>query len=253
MLAGKRVLITGAGGISSAAAVMARAQGARVGVISKEEGEILELRRRMGGELVSAVADLVSERDVAAGVGKCLDELGDVDGLFNVVGISGRRFGDGAVHECTAEGWETTMRVNVESSFLVTRAVLPGMIERKSGSVVMTSSVLAVSPQAEFFSTHAYAASKGALISLMTSMAAYYAKHGVRVNALLPGLVRTPMSARAQGSAEIGALLKKKQPLLGDFLEASDVAGPACFFMSDWARGVTGVAMAVDGGWAVSG
>ena len=108
------------------------------------------------------------------------------------------------------------------------------------GAIVNMASVLALSPEAGHFATHAYAASKGAIISLTRTMAAYYAPHKIRVNAVAPGLVRTPMSARAQKDPVILELMKTKQPLCEDLIEAEDVARAALFLLSDQSRFITG-------------
>ena len=103
------------------------------------------------------------------------------------MGISGRKFGDGPVHEATDEGFDIVMHTNVKTTFVMCREVLRHMLPRKQGSIVNTASVLAYAPDGEHFGTHAYAASKGALISLSKAMASSYARQGIRVNVLAPG------------------------------------------------------------------
>jgi NAD(P)-dependent dehydrogenase (short-subunit alcohol dehydrogenase family) len=113
--------------------------------------------------------------------------------------------------------------------------------------------VLAFSPQAQHFATHAYAASKGAIVAMSRAMAAYYAPHKIRVNVIAPGLVRTPMSARAQSDDELVEFIAHKQPLSEGMLDAADVAATALFLLGDQSRHMTGQVVGVDGGWAVSG
>jgi NAD(P)-dependent dehydrogenase (short-subunit alcohol dehydrogenase family) len=115
------------------------------------------------------------------------------------------------------------------------------------------SSVLACSPQAQYFATHAYAASKGAIISMSRAMAAYYAPHKIRVNVIAPALVRTPMSERAQSDDEVMEFISHKQPLSGGMLDAGDVAAAALFLLGEQSRHITGQVVTVDGGWTVSG
>jgi NAD(P)-dependent dehydrogenase (short-subunit alcohol dehydrogenase family) len=115
------------------------------------------------------------------------------------------------------------------------------------------ASVLGFAPQAQYFATHAYAASKGAILGMSRSMAAYYAPHKIRVNVIAPALVRTPMSERAQGDPKVLELMKTKQPLAGDLIEAQDVARAAIFLLSDGSRMITGDTLTVDAGWCVSG
>jgi NAD(P)-dependent dehydrogenase (short-subunit alcohol dehydrogenase family) len=113
-------------------------------------------------------------------------------------------------------------------------------------------SVLADFPQRDFFSTHAYAASKGAINALTKAAASYYAPQKIRINAIAPGLVRTPMSERAQHNPAILELMKTKQPLVENLIMAEDIAHTALFLMSDEARTITGEVVKVDGGWSVS-
>jgi NAD(P)-dependent dehydrogenase (short-subunit alcohol dehydrogenase family) len=171
--------------------------------------------------------------------------------------MSGRRFGDGPVHEATEAGWDATLGANAKGAFLVSRAVVRVMLGQAPaagglrGSLLLISSVLATAPEPRFFATHAYAASKAAVLGLARAMAAYYAPHGIRVNAIAPGLVRTPMSRRAQDDPEIAALLRTRQPLTGAMLDADAVARAALFLLGDDAAAVTGDALLVDAGWSL--
>jgi NAD(P)-dependent dehydrogenase (short-subunit alcohol dehydrogenase family) len=260
-LANRVVMITGASGIAAATAAAAVAEGASVFIASLHEEECRALATALhgkGGACDYSAGDLTSEAAVATAVERAQGRFGRIDALFNVAGISGRRYGDGPVHECTTPGWDVTLDVNLKSLFLVSRRVLEVMLAQAPdeggmrGSIVNTSSVLALAPRADHFATHAYAASKGAIIALTESMAAYYAPHKIRVNALAPGLVRTPMSARAQQDPAICELLKTRQPLVEGFIEATDVAQAALFLLSDRARSITGATLTVDAGWRVS-
>jgi NAD(P)-dependent dehydrogenase (short-subunit alcohol dehydrogenase family) len=103
----------------------------------------------------------------------------------------------------------------------------------------------------EDFATHAYASSKGAVISLTRSIASFYGPRGVRANVICPGLIATPMSQRAQEKAQIRARLAQLQPLTGDFGSPQDVAQAALYLASDEAAFVTGAVLTVDGGWTV--
>lgn len=255
-------LITGATGIAAATAKLAASRGAHVFMVSNTREQLEALAE----EIVSArgacdfcVADVTAASDVGRAVGECVELYGRIDALYNVAGISGRRFGDGPVHECTEEGWDATLETNLKSVFLMCRATTGQMLRQPvdqtnvRGTILNMASVLAFAPERRFFATHAYAASKGAIIALTKSMAAYYAPHQIRINAIAPALVRTPMSARAQENTELLDYMKLKQPLAERMIEADDVARASLFLLGDESRMMTGDVLTVDAGWSISG
>lgn len=249
-LAGQTFLITGSTGIAAATARHAALYGARIFVCGLDEASCRDLAAECGGGFYAGDLSIAAEAERA--VAHCIAGVGPVDALFNVAGGSGRRFGDGPLHLVTGEGWDRTMDMNLKTMFLMSRTVLRRMIVRRSGAILNMASVTAYSPEPKHFATHAYAAAKGAAIALTKTMAAYYAPHGIRVNAIAPGLVRTPMSLRAQSDEEILELMKTKQPLAGTLLEPEDVARAAVFLLSPFAKHITGQVLGVDGGWEVS-
>src|SRR5579864_6923687 len=249
----KVLLITGTTGIAEATALAAARQGDSIFVISRNESHCRDLSARLPDSGYHA-CDLRDEKAVEQALVFCLEKFHRVDAVFNVAGISGRSFGDGPLHECTAEGWDMTIDTNARSMFLVCRAVLRHWLPAGTpGTILNMSSVLAFAPQAQHFATHAYAASKGAIVSMSLAMAAYYAPQKIRVNVIAPALVRTPMSARAQTNPELMEFVTHKQPLSGGMLEADDVARAALFLLSEESRHITGQVVTVDGGWTVSG
>ncbi len=177
-----------------------------------------------------------------------------IDGLIHVAGGSGRSLGDGPLDAITDAGWSGTLDWNLGSVFLSNRAIVRHWLATNgSGSVVNLGSVLARSPAPEHFATHAYAAAKAGLIGLTTACAAHYAPHDLRFNAILPGLIDTPMARRAVGDPIIRDYLRRKQPLRGGGPgEPEDVAALATWLVSPEARWITGQTIAVDGGWSVS-
>ncbi len=154
------------------------------------------------GEAGFAVADVRDELAVRNAVAACLDRFGRIDALLNVAGISARSAGDGPLHECKPAAWDLVMDVNAKGTFLMCREVL-GVWTRntQAGVILNCGSVLARHPQRDHFATVGYAASKGAIEAMSLSAAAYYAPAGIRINVIAPGLVRTPMSARAQAES----------------------------------------------------
>jgi NAD(P)-dependent dehydrogenase (short-subunit alcohol dehydrogenase family) len=124
---------------------------------------------------------------------------------------------------------------------------------KRGGTILNMSSVLGFSPSPRYFVTHAYAASKAAIIGFSKSIAAYYAKDNIRINVIAPALVETPMAERAANDENILSYIKTKQPLEGGRIgEPEDLDGLAIYFMSDLSKFTTGQVVAVDGGWGVS-
>jgi NAD(P)-dependent dehydrogenase (short-subunit alcohol dehydrogenase family) len=250
-------LVTGSTGIAAATAELLAAEGWRLFICSRTEANCQLLAEQVGGGFLAAdlSQDLAAERAVTA----CVQMYGRVDAAFNVAGISGRRFGDGPVDEATPEGWDTTLDANARSMFLSCRAQVGQMLRQEPGAhglrgtILNMASVLAASPSPALFGTHAYAASKGAIVAMTRAMAASYAPSRIRVNAIAPGLTRTPMSRRAQEDERILAFAAAKQPLVGGMLEAADVARAAVFLLGPGARAITGEVLTVDGGWSVTG
>jgi NAD(P)-dependent dehydrogenase (short-subunit alcohol dehydrogenase family) len=184
-----------------------------------------------------------------------LERFGAFHGLYHVAGGSGRKMGDGPLHELTDKGWEATLQLNLNSLFYSNRAAIQQFLAQGSvGSILNISSVLGFSPSPKFFATHAYAAAKSAVLGFTKSIAAFYAARGIRCNVLAPALVDTPMARRAATDRAIQKFIKRKQPLDGGRIGIpSDLDAAAVYFMSDASRFVTGQVLAVDGGWTVSG
>lgn len=247
--AGRVCLVTGSTGIAAAAARGLAQEGGSVFVVSRTADNARALADSIPGAGWRA-ADLSQEQDADAAVAACVDRFGRLDCVYNVAGISGRRYGDGPLHELTVEGWEEVMAANARSMMLVCRAAVRQLLAQDSGGAILNmSSVLATSPSPEHFATVAYAASKGAIEAFSRSVAAYYALNGIRVNVIAPALVATPMSRRAQEDPQILAFLADRQPLAAGPIDPADLVGTALYLLSDDARMVTGQVVAVDGGW----
>jgi NAD(P)-dependent dehydrogenase (short-subunit alcohol dehydrogenase family) len=253
-------LVTGSTGIAAASAVRLADEGARIFVTSKTAEHCTGLAERItstGGTVAWRAADLADPAQAAAAAEACVEAFGRIDGLLSAAGGSGRPYGDGPIHATTAEAWEATLRLNLTTQANVCREVVDRMMGQEPdetggrGSIVLIGSVLARSPVPELFATHGYAAAKGAIVSLMTTMAAYYAGHGIRVNAIAPSLVETPMSARAQDNPVLLDFASRKQPLVGGLLAADDIAPAAVYLLSTESRAVTGQLLTIDAGWSV--
>jgi NAD(P)-dependent dehydrogenase (short-subunit alcohol dehydrogenase family) len=226
-------------------------------VVSRTPEHLDELAAEVTG-LRTHAADLRREDEVDAAFAAFDATGGRLDAVYSVAGISGRRFGDGPADRASLEGWETVLAANATSQFLVARAAVRRMLAQprdasgSRGALLLMSSTLATSPAPAYFATHAYAASKGAIDALTRSLAATYAPHGIRVNAIAPSLIATPMSRRAQDDPAIVAYLAARQPLAGGPIEADLVTPTALHLLSSDAAMVTGQVVAVDGGWTVS-
>lgn len=245
------LLITGATGIAAATAKLATEAGHQVFVASKDEAECTALAEAL--DCWALPGDLTDPAFAEEALQTCAETFERIDGIFHVAGGSGRKFGDGPLHEITDEGWEKTLSLNLDATFYVLRAALNVLQKQgRSGSIVLTGSVLATHPEPAHFATHAYAAAKGALNALVTTTAAHYAPQKIRINAIAPGLVRTPMSLRAQSNPEILELMKTKQPLAEDLLEPDAIAHAALFLLGAESAQITGQILNVDGGWSVS-
>jgi len=258
---GRHVLITGSTGMAASAARAIAAEGGMVFAVSRTVEHLEALAgevRAAGGRCAWHAADLRREDEVEAAFAAFHDAFGRLDAVYSVAGISGRRFGDGPIHEAALGGWEAVLASNATSQFLVARTAIRRMLAQapdaigQRGVVLLMSSTLAMHPAPAHFATHAYATSKGAIDALTRSLAAYYAPHGIRVNAVAPAVVATPMSRRAQEDPAIVDYLAAKQPLAGGPIDADAVTATAMHLLSAESRMVTGQVIGVDAGWSVS-
>jgi NAD(P)-dependent dehydrogenase (short-subunit alcohol dehydrogenase family) len=253
----KILIVTGSTGIGAETTRMAAARGFRVVVATGDEISGFDLAAEPGVECWAGDLTLANSADSV--LSHCLSKFGRVDALFNAAGFSGRRFGDGPVHEIEDDAWHTALSHNLTAAFRMCRAVAGRMLEQQPaenglrGAIVNMGSVLADSPEPRHFATHAYAAAKGGVTAMSKSMAAYYAPHGIRVNVLAPGLARTPAGERTHVDPDFQEFLRKKQPLNSGMIEVADVARTALFLLGEESRAITGEVIHVDGGWRVSG
>ncbi len=250
----KVAIVTGAGsGIGAAIARQFSKEGAKVILWDIDQKAAEETRQTCLFPSTATVmpVDVTRADQVEEATLQVAGQFDRLDVLVNVAGGSGRRWGDGPVDSCTLEGWHKTLDLNLNSLFYCCKFAIQAMLPQRQGALVIVSSVLGLVGGDQDFATHAYAASKGAAISLGRSIAAYYAPHGIRTNVICPGLIATPMSRRAQQSQIIRSRLAELQPLTADFGQPEDVAGAAVFLASDAARFVTGAVLTVDGGWTV--
>lgn len=198
-----------------------------------------------GDRLLCVTADIAREIDVDTAVHACLRRFGRLDLLVNNAGITGGAEAT-ILHETTAQAFDRVFAVNVRGMFLLSRAVLPGMLERGAGVIVNIASVAGLRA---FPARAAYSASKGAAIQLSRSIAADYARRGVRCVALCPGMIDTPMTRWRLEQPPLRAEVLARIPQ-GEIGSADDVAAAVVFLASAEARYWNGAALVMDGGYS---
>jgi NAD(P)-dependent dehydrogenase (short-subunit alcohol dehydrogenase family) len=255
------LIVGGTSGIGLASALRFLREGAHVAVA----GQPADLAQGISAELSALGPAAIFELEVsdAASVNELFQSAlatlgGRIDILCHVAGISGRKKGDGPLDTCDETAWDLVMSVNSKGTFLTNRAAVRQMLKQPRddaglrGTVLNMGSVLAWSPAAHFFGTIAYAASKGAVHAMTLAAASRYALEGIRFNLLAPGLIDTPMAARAVGDPAIRQYIATKQPLGGGPCTPDDCAEAALYLCEPASRFVTGTVLTIDGGWCVS-
>jgi NAD(P)-dependent dehydrogenase (short-subunit alcohol dehydrogenase family) len=262
-LEGKVAIVTGAGqtpgekiGNGRATALLFAREGAQVALLDRWRDAAEQTASEIstaGGQCVVIEADVSSGEDCRRAVQACVDRFGGLDVVHHNVGIV---LGDGWAEGIELEHWERIMRVNAGGALMMAKAALPVLREQGRGAITNVSSIAArVAGTAPMTNPPAgYKMSKAAMNALTVSLAQAYAPHGVRVNAILPGLIDTPMGVDAVAEQlgisrdHYAARRDESVPLKGGMGSAWDVAYAALFLASDEARFITGVLLAVDGG-----
>jgi NAD(P)-dependent dehydrogenase (short-subunit alcohol dehydrogenase family) len=246
-LDGKVAIVTGAAtGIGRATARLFAQAGARL-VLADVRGDELERTvaevRAAGGDAVAQNADLARPEDCATVVAAAVRAAGRVDVLFNNAGVGTMVVG-GTVETIDLERWDLALDVNVRAIYLTSRAAVPALRAAGGGSIINTASVSAFRGSVERPS-HAYAASKGAVLSLTRAMAASYGRDRIRVNAICPGTIRTRLTADIIERVErdVARLIP-----LGRVGEPEDIARCALFLASADSSWISGTEIVVDGG-----
>ena len=248
------VIIGGTTGMGLSAAKAFITEGANVVVVGRNEESVAKAKKLLGKNGEALSADATDPKTAVNAIEVCSQKFGSFDGLYHIAGGSGRKMGDGPLHELTLEGWNKTMEMNLTSLMLSNQAAVKKFLElKKSGTILNIGSILGSYPSPKYFSTHAYAAAKSAVIGFSKSVAAYYLKDNIRINVIVPALVETPMAQRAAKDEEILSFIKTKQPLDGGRIGSpDDLDGLSVYFMSDQSKFTTAQVIAVDGGWSIS-
>lgn len=256
---GRVAIISGAGSVEDgwsngkATAVQFARQGGRVFAMDRDRDAVAGTRAAIedeGGACEIFIGDVTQKSSVEAAVEACISAFGRVDLLFNNVGLQAL----GGPEEIEEVDWDRLMTANVKSMFLTCRAVLPVMRRQGSGTIVNNSSLAGLR---FLYPSVAYSASKGAVNELTRNIAVQYAPLGIRVNAVVPGLMATPRITRrlravhGEGYAEELAKRDRLVPM-GRMGDAFDVANVVLFLASDEAKYITGTQIVVDGGLSAS-
>jgi NAD(P)-dependent dehydrogenase (short-subunit alcohol dehydrogenase family) len=251
LLEGRVAIVTGAGSIreglgnGKAVAVRFAREGASVFAIDRNEAavaETAEMIRAEGGKVVVGVGDVSRKAECARLVAECREALGVATILHNNVGIGV----PGEVTDIAEETWKHAFAVNVDSMLFMCQAAVPGMIEAGGGAIINVSTIASI----RAFPGVAYGTTKGAVNSFTLTLAGRLARHNIRVNAILPGYIDTPLVGPVWQNESIREHDLKQVPLRR-FGSAWEIASVAAFLASDEASYVTGVLIPVDGGLTI--
>lgn len=237
------IITGGASGIGAATARLFAAEGAKLALVDQSEEGLA--RVAAGLDAITIAADVSSDAQARAGVARVMEKWGRVDVLMTAAGMST----GGTVDSIDEAAWDRTFDVNVKGTFLWIHYAIQHMIAAKSGAIITIGSQLAQSSPGR---NAAYVASKGAIASFTKTMAVDHARQGIRVNALMPGVIDTPMPARSltryADPDKMRAYWNERHPM-GRIGQPEEVAKAALFLACDDSSFVTGHLMFVDGGW----
>lgn len=235
-----------ASGIGRSTAIAFARSGASVSVVDvleKEGQETVRLIQEVGGIAHFIKCDVSDEADVKKAISETVEKYGGLHYAFNNAGIEGQ---SAATADCTTENWDRVIRVNLRSVWLCMKYQIPVMLKGGGGAIVNCSSIAGL---VGFSTSPAYVASKHGIIGLTKTAALEYAKMNIRVNAVCPGVIHTPMIDRfAHGETQALKAFSNAEPI-GRLGRPEEIAEAVLWLCSDGASFVTGHPMVIDGGW----
>lgn len=242
---GRVAVVTGGSfGIGRATAIAFAKKGARVVIADWiEDSESLALMTSIGGEAVFVKCDVSKADDVKRMIESTVSVFGRLDYAFNNAGIEGI---SASVQECTEENWDKTIGINLKGIWLCMKYEIPEMLKQGKGVIVNCASIAGL---VGFAGLPAYVASKHGVLGLTKTSALECAKLGIRVNAVCPGAIKTPMIDRITGNKKEAEEQFANMEPIGRLGNPEEVANAVVWLCSDEASFVTGHAMAIDGGW----
>lgn len=249
MLNGKVVIVTGAGGGIGAASAQVLAQAGAKLVLTDNNvdagQQTTEAVRAGGGEATFITADLASEAEISAMIGGAVKQYGRLDGAFNNAGVEQR---NKPLADLSLEEWDRAIRIDLTAVFLCMKYQVRAMLGNGGGAIVNTASSLG---QVGLAGASEYCAAKHGVIGLTRAGGADYGPSNIRVNAVLPGITRTPMVARLEEDPNTAAMFERlrSRHSMQRFGQPTEIGRAVAWLLSDAASFVNGVAMAVDGGY----
>ena len=241
----KVAIVTGGSfGIGRAAAIAFAERGAKVVIADwVEDNETLNAITSAGGDAIFVKCDVSSDESVRTMVDKTIAKYGRLDYAFNNAGVEGL---SAPTHECTNENWDKTIAINLKGVWLCMKYEIPHMIKQGKGAIVNNASIAGL---VGFVNIPAYVASKHGILGLTKNAALEYAKSGIRVNAVCPGVIKTAMIDRFTGKDKVVEKQFESMEPVGRMGQPEEVAQAVIWLCSDAASFVTAHPMAVDGGW----
>lgn len=249
----KVVVITGGStGIGKATALLFAEQGANVLITGRREEKLKEVKeeaKRQGYEIDYLANDVSSEDDCKEAIDFVVNKYGRIDVLFNNAGV----LTAGVTHETPTDVWERTFDINVKGIYFMSKYAIPHMIEQGGGNIINNSSIIGLRG---FPGACAYVASKGAVTQMTRAMAREYIGHGIRVNAICPGGIETPMVTddvigKSENPEAVEEFFVSQHPI-GRLGKPEEIAHAVAFLTNDNVEFMTGSMLSVDGGWTAT-